>query len=190
MNMTTATLQELVGRIALNDDAGAYKKLFLHYHPKLLSFSVSITHSRESSEEAVSDVFVAVWTLRKTLLRITNLRLYLYISTKNTSLNYLARQRRTQAFSLDDVKTEFTSLAYDPEQLLITAEMFRRMAAAVHALPPRCRLVFKLVKEDNLRYREVAELLQLSVKTVEAQMAIAVRKLGEAVSLLKNSCLS
>ncbi len=188
--MTTAALQEMVARIALNDDADAYKKLFLYYYPKLLSFSTSITHCKESSEEAVSDVFVNVWSLRKTLLRITNFHLYLYISTKNTSINYLERQRRTQAFSLDDVKTEFASLAYNPEQLLITAEMFRRICAAVQALPPRCRLIFKLVKEDNLRYKEVAELLHLSVKTVESQMAIAVRKLGNAVSLQKNIFLS
>lgn len=188
--MTTATLQELVARIALNEDAEAYKKLFLHYYPKLLSFSKSITHNTESSEEAVSDVFVAVWSLRKTLLRITNFHLYLYVSTKNISINHLAGQRRTQVFSLDDVRTELTSLAYNPEQLLITAEMYRRITAAVQALPPRCRLIFKLVKEDNLRYKEVAELLHLSVKTIEAQMAIAVRKLGEAVSLQKNSFFS
>lgn len=179
--MTADALQNLLSQLALNDDADAYKKLFFHYHPKLLSFSYAITHNRQSSEEAVSDVFLNVWKGRKTLLRIANFQLYLYVSAKNISLNYLAKEKRAQVFSLDDVKSELNSLSYDPEQLLITAEMFKRIRTAVQALPPKCRLIFKLVKEDGLRYKEVAELLHLSVKTVEAQMGIALRRIGEAV---------
>ena len=59
--------------------------------------------------------------------------------------------------------------------------MFRQVKKAVNDLPPRCRLIFKLVKEDGLRYKEVAELLQLSVKTIEAQMAIALRRIGKCM---------
>ena len=180
--MTTTALYELVARVALNDDSAAYKKIFLHFHPRLLSFSYAITHCKESSEEVVSDVFLNIWHSRKTLLRIENVPLYLYVSTKNISLNYLAKQKRTQVFSLDDVKTELRSLYFDPEQLMITSEMFRRITAAVKELPPKCQLIFKLVKEDNLRYKEVAELLHLSIKTVEAQMSIALRKLGASIS--------
>ena len=180
--MTSTARQELVARIALNDDSVAYKELFLHYHPRLLSFSLAITHCKESSEEVVSDVFVNIWKSRSRLLRIENFHLYLYISTKNISLNYLAKQKREQVFSLDDVKTEIQSLSFDPEQLMITSEMFNRIRKAVAELPPKCQLIFKLVKEDNLRYKEVAELLHLSVKTVEAQMSIALRKLGNSVA--------
>jgi RNA polymerase sigma-70 factor (family 1) len=179
--MTSTARQDLVARIALNDDSVAYKQLFLHYHPKLLSFSYSITHCKESSEEVVSDVFLNIWNARQRLLRIGNFHLYLYVSTKNISLNYLARQKREQVFSLDDVKTELRSLYFDPEQLMITSEMFQRIRKAVQDLPPKCQLIFKLVKEDNLRYKEVAELLHLSVKTVETQMSIALRKLGTAI---------
>lgn len=179
--MNSAALQDLVTRLALNDDDVAYKKLFLHYHPRLLFFSYAITHCHQSSEEAVSDVFLNVWNHRRSLLRIANFQLYLYVSTKNVSLNYRAKQKRSATFSLDDVKTEFQSLYFDPEQLLITADMYKRICTAVQSLPTRCQLIFKLVKEDNLRYKEVAELLHLSVKTVEAQMTIALRRIGESV---------
>lgn len=188
--MMAAELRELLAQLALNGDATSYKKIFLHYQPRLLSFSLAITHNKQLAEEAVSDVFLNVWKNRSTLLRIANFPLYLYISVKNTSLNYAAREQRERVFSLDDVKTELTSLQYDPEQLMITAEMFRRMTAAVQSLPPKCRLIFKLVKEDGLRYKEVAELLHLSVKTVEAQMTIALRRLGESVALQKHIFLS
>jgi len=179
--MIIAALRELIARIALNDDSIAYKKLFLHYYPKLLSFSYAITNCKESSEEVVSDVFLKIWNMRKTLLEVENLHLYLYVSTKNTSLNYRSKEKRTQMFSLDETTTEFKSLYFNPEQLLITSEMFKRIRAAIEALPPKCRLIFKLIKEDSLSYKEVAELLHLSVKTIEAQMTIALRRLAASV---------
>ena len=185
--MDTTALKELVARVALNDDSAAYKKLFLFYYPRLLSFSFAITHCRESSEEVVSDVFMNIWNSRRTLLGINNFHLYLYVSAKNVSLNYLAKQKREKVFSLDDVKTEIRSLYYDPEQMMITSEMFKRICLSIQELPPKCQLIFKLVKEDNLRYKEVAELLHLSVKTVEAQMSIALRKLGASISFYEPS---
>ena len=62
-------------------------------------------------------------------------------------------------------------------------EMNRRIQDAIQSLPPRCRLVFKLIKEDGLSYRETAELLELSLKTIENQMTIAFRKIGECIRL-------
>jgi RNA polymerase sigma-70 factor (ECF subfamily) len=64
---------------------------------------------------------------------------------------------------------------------MLTAEMMNRVQKAINDLPPRCQLIFKLIKEDGLKYREVAELLQLSIKTIENQMAIALRKIGLAI---------
>lgn len=66
---------------------------------------------------------------------------------------------------------------------MMTEEMMRQIRQAINNLPPRCRLIFKMVKEDGLKYREVAALLQLSIKTVEAQMAIAMRRLGKCMHL-------
>lgn len=188
--MTVVAVQEMIARVALNDDGVAYKKLFLAFHPKLLSFSYAITHCKESSEEVVSDVFLNIWKSRSTLLQIENFPLYLYVSTKNISLNYLAKYKRTQLFFLDEAKTELASIHYNPEQMMITAEMFRRIKTSIQQLPPRCRLIFKLIKEDGLSYKEVAELLQLSIKTVENQMTIALKKLGESISLRKDFFLS
>ena len=69
---------------------------------------------------------------------------------------------------------------------MMTEEMMRQIRQAVNNLPPRCRLIFKLVKEDGLKYKEVAELLQLSVKTIEAQMAIALRRIGKYMHMEVN----
>jgi RNA polymerase sigma-70 factor (ECF subfamily) len=64
---------------------------------------------------------------------------------------------------------------------MVTAEMLRRIQQAIQQLPPKCQLIFKLIKEDELHYKEVAELLGLSVKTVENQMTIALRKLDKSI---------
>jgi RNA polymerase sigma factor (sigma-70 family) len=65
---------------------------------------------------------------------------------------------------------------------MITSDMISRINRAIDNLPPKCKTIFRLVKEDNLKYREVAEILNISSKTVENQLAIALRKIGTAVS--------
>jgi RNA polymerase sigma factor (sigma-70 family) len=68
-----------------------------------------------------------------------------------------------------------------PEEILIGQEVLQVINQAINELPPKCKLIFRLVKEDNLKYREVAELLHLTPKTVENQMGIAVKKIHEAI---------
>jgi RNA polymerase sigma-70 factor (ECF subfamily) len=174
---------ELQRRIALYDDEPAYKQIFFTYFNPLLRFAHTFLDDRQYAEEVVSDVMIKVWEKRKTLTSIDNLRVYLYISTKNTALNYLSKQRKIEVLSLENLNIDFPSNALNPEQLMITAEMMRRINEAVNSLPPRCKLVFKLVKEDGLPYKEVADILNISIKTIDNQLAIALRKISEAINL-------
>ena len=174
-------IDDLVGRIAGEDDAKAYRQLFQLYHGRLFQFANSIIHSKESAEEIVSDVFLKIWMKRKSLLKIQNKHLYLYICTKNHSLNRLAKEKKNEFFSFDECVVEIRSIYFDPEQLMITAEMVRRIQQAVNELPPKCKLIFKLIKEDGLKYKEVSELLGLSPKTIENQMTIALRKIDQSI---------
>ena len=174
-------LRQLITRIAIYDDAIAYKELFVLYHAKLISFSSSILKSKESAEEVISDVFLKLWIKRSSLSSISNFHLYLYIITKNLSINYLVKQKRETTFSFDHALVEFKSCYQDPEESLISSEMIQRLQIAIRALPPKCQLIFKLVKEDGLKYKEVAELLNLSPKTVENQMTIALKKISTSL---------
>lgn len=175
-----ADLREIQDRIALHNDEQAYKQLFHHFYASLYQFALSMVKSGQVAEEVVSDVFIHIWQKRAALTRIQNLKLYLFISTRNTSLNYL-RQQKKDTLLPDDYRVQLRSVYFDPEQLLITAEMINRIQQAIHQLPPRCQLIFKLIKEDGLKYKEVAELLNLSVKTIENQMTLALRKIGTAI---------
>jgi RNA polymerase sigma-70 factor (family 1) len=176
-----ARINYLKERIARYDDQIAYKELFVTFYPPLLHFAYSFVKSREQAEEIVSDVFINIWEKRKRIDTIGNLKVYLYVAAKNIALNYLNRQSRSAVTDLEDMEVELRSIYFDPEQLLITAEMIARIKAAINQLPPKCRIIFKMVKEDDLKYREVAEILDISVKTVENQMSIALQKIGAEI---------
>jgi RNA polymerase sigma-70 factor (family 1) len=176
-------IRRLLSAIALNKDQAAYKELFLLLHGRLKQFAYSILKSSEEAEELVSDVFIRIWQKNDQLITIQSPIFYFYATVKNLALNRLNKQKRQVSLSAEDWFVQMNSMYFDPEQLMMTEEMVRQIRQAVNNLPPRCRIIFKLVKEDGLKYREVAELLQLSVKTIEAQMAIALRRVGSCMQL-------
>ncbi len=176
-----ARIQYLKERIARFNDQQAYRELYMAFFPPLLQFASGFIKSRQSAEEIVSDVFITIWEKRNRLEHVSNLKLYLYTATRNTAINYITRHNKVMVTDLSELPIELQSLQYDPERMLITSEMKKMIADAINSLPSRCKLIFKLVKEDELKYREVAELLKVSIKTVETQMSIALKRIGEAI---------
>ena len=176
-------IKRLLSAIAFTNDQAAYKELFVLLHSRLKQFTYSILKSQEEAEELVSDLFIKVWQKRDQLTTIESPLLYFYTTAKNLAYNRLNKQKRQQNLQPEEWLVHLNSIYFDPEQLMMTEEMMRQIRQAVNSLPPRCRIIFKLVKEDGLKYKEVAELLQLSVKTIEAQMAIALRRLGKCMHL-------
>jgi RNA polymerase sigma-70 factor (family 1) len=180
--ITVDRLQYLQQRIALLEDQQAYKELFTSLYSYLFRFAKTLVKDKETAEEVVSDVFIKVWERRKKLQKINNLKVYLYIAIRNIAFNYLEKQKRTATNPLEDIPVELTSVHIDPEQLMITADMLALIHVAINQLPPQCRIIFKLTKEDGLKYKEVAEILNLSIKTVENQLSIALHKISKTVS--------
>lgn len=172
-------IQALASRIALYEDMKAYQRLFGLLAPRLQRFAFSLVKSPEAAEEIVSDVFIKLWQIRGRLTAITNLQVYLYTVTKNFSLDYLTSLQKHRVVQLDEIDVELSFAAGNPEELCISADMVRKINASVRQLPPQCRLIFQLVKEGGLQYKEVAEILQVSLFTVRNQVAIATRKIAE-----------
>ena len=171
----------LLARIAAGDES-AFREVYLHFFKRLYQFAHAFVKSREPAEELVEDVFVRIWQQRETLTGIQNLRVYLYTAIKNSALNYLAQKARqsiTEPF--DHIHIGYEGAAGNPEQLLITAEIHQKIQLAVETLPPRCKMIFKLVREDGLKYKEIAVILNISVNTIDAQMAIAVKRITSAI---------
>jgi RNA polymerase sigma-70 factor (family 1) len=176
-----AKIKDLQQRIALYDDMQAYKELYKLFFDRLYRFAFSIVKSKEAAEEIVSDVFIKIWQLRNELIEINNLQVYLYTIAKNFSLNYITKYYKNPVISLDEIEFETLIALNNPEDILISTDICNRINEAIRALPSQCKLIFQLVKEDGLKYKEVARILNISVFTVRNQVAIASKKIGEAI---------
>jgi RNA polymerase sigma-70 factor (family 1) len=178
---TPLALTDLQRRIALYDDEVAYRELYFLFFKPLLHFTGSFVSTHEMAEEIVSDVFIKIWQNRRHLHEIRNLKVYLYVSAKNNAFRYLQSRQHPGSVSLDDMEIEVQSNAQDPEEMMITAEMMNKIERAIDDLPPRCKLVYKMIREDRLRYKEVAQILDISVKTIDNQLATAIRRIADAI---------
>lgn len=174
------TIYDLQMRIALLEDTKAYKELYLLMFDKLFKFSYSLVKSKEVAEELVSDVFIKLWQIRGQLNTIENLKVYLYRITRNLSLNYLAKTKNS-AFRSEQIDIESVIDFNTPEDLYVSAETIKGIKQAIQELPPQCRIIFLLVRDQNMKYKEVAHILNISVFTVRNQVAIATKKIAEAL---------
>jgi len=165
--------------VAGNEEA--FRKVYHQFYNKLLQFAFVLTKNKEASEELVEDVFIKIWKNKHQAASIRNLKVYLYTATKNTCLNYLSSKANENISKPFDAINIELSDSICPEKLFIYHETFSKIKNAVETLPPKCKMIFKLIREDGLKYKEVAEILNLSPHTVDAQMTIAIRRIATIV---------
>ena len=178
MDITINILHDKVTKV---NDEQAFEECYRQYFVRLYRFCFSIVHQKEPAEDIVHDIFMNLWKKRAAASSIRNLEVYLYVSVKNLSLNYLRNTSSTRTVDIAERSHEYIEFDADPETLLVHSEAVKKLAAAIRDLPPRCKLIFKLIKEDGLKHKDVALLLDLSIKTVEAQLAIAMKKILRAM---------
>lgn len=174
-------IKVLQQKIALYEDMKAYESLYTLLAPQLNGFCFSFVKSYEAAEEIVSDVFIKLWQIRSKLPEIENLKVYLYTIAKNFCLNYIARHFKNPVIRLDEMDLEPVVSLGNPEDLCISADVVNQIKVCIRELPPQCRIVFQLVKEDGLSYKEAAEILNISVLTVRNQVFIATRKIAALI---------
>lgn len=135
------------------------------------------------AEELVSDVFFALWEDRTQLVEITNFDAYIYRIAKFKVLNYL-RDNRSLTVDLDEVPIDlFAFTKTTPEDDYISGELIDAVNEAIEQLPTKSKLAFKLVREDGMKYKDAAEHLGISVKTLEAQLTFAMKKITKIFNL-------
>lgn len=166
-------------------DEKAFKAFMTEFSASLHHFAFSMVGDSREAEEIVSDVFVKIWQQRERL-PVEGFKYYLYKAVKNTALNYLKRSGRQAAHRVAwEVQVNRTPTP-TPEELFISKEHLGMIRQAIQGLPPRCRQVFILVKEEGLSYEEVASLLEISKATVNVQMTIAVKKIWNTLDPVLN----
>lgn len=172
--MDGAALQALWQSVARNDDQQSFRTLFTFFYERLVRFAADMVWPGEAAEEIVSDVFVYLWKNRKTGQDILHLKTYLYTAVRNRCLNY---NRDHGRYRLDDLDTAATLPAADPGPALEWKELQHLLNEAVATLPPQCRTVFRLIREEGFSYKEAAAILHISPRTVETQLVRAIARL-------------
>jgi len=174
-------LTDIINAIAIRDSYSAYKKLFGLLFPSIKRFAYSLLKSPQLAEEVASDVMITLWRKRKTIADIHNIKAYSFVIAKNLSLNILKKNSGGRIVSLDDVSINLQVDNTTPEWILINDELRKSLNDAINELPTQCKIIFKLVKQDGLSYKDVSEILDVSVKTVDSQLVIASRRLSVAI---------
>lgn len=172
-------IELLLWRIANQSDEKAFKEFFNLFADRLYQFAFSFLKSTHLSEEAVADVFLKVWISRTGLTNIENIKAYLFKAAYNTSLNYLDDAKRREAENLEYLDVGLGVDRICPETKLIQKELKDKIDKAVETLPPRCKLIYKLAKVEQMKYKEISDLLGISVKTIDNQLSIALKKIGD-----------
>lgn len=154
------------------NDIKAFEVVFDRYYQKLCYFSMQYSLNRENAEEIVSDILLKLWQNRNKT-EIDHLVPYLYKSVKNASLNR-KKQKRTEVW-LDEIHG---MVEEDNRELkLFSGERLRLAQKIIQEMPPKRRMIFILNRLDGLKYKEIAEVLNISVHTVQNQMVKAVKHL-------------
>ncbi|MCG8308741.1 MAG: RNA polymerase sigma-70 factor [Cytophagales bacterium] len=183
--MTSGTgdieLKEIIKKIAIDDDQLAFKNFFDHFYPQMFNLAHYYLKSNQASEEVVSAVFVGIWNNRIRLPEIAKLEAYLFSSVKNKCFSYLQSNRLMHLRIHDSEESMLIPAMNDPEFDLCNKELKERIFSAIEALPPRCKTIFIMIRIDGLKYKEVAELLEISPKTVEVQLGRALIKLRKTL---------
>lgn len=159
-------------------DIAAFEMLFRTYYKSLCNYAYTFIRDREEAEEVVQSAFTNVWEKRDSLSIHTGVKPYLYAMVRNACLNQIKHEKIKQqhaAIVIADGERSAESVSRTVE----ASELEHRILEAMSKLPEQCRLVFKLSRFEDLKYAEIAEQLNISVKTVENQMGKALRVMRE-----------
>ena len=161
-----------------------FEKIFRHYRPGLCGFAHSIVNNHSDSEEIVHDVFVSVWEKRSNLTLDHGLKSYLFTAVKNRCLNHLKKARLPFAEMPDEFEAK--SHTHGADKVLEGRELEKQVTHAVDELPPKCKQAFLLSRMYEFSYREIAEVMEISTKTVENQIGIALKHLKHRLGKTRN----
>lgn len=173
---------QLTLRIKLGDHQ-AFELLFRMYYVRLCAFSNKFLNDTEESRETVQEVFTKIWEGRNELDPEDSIKAYLFKITHNLSINKLRRKKvelkYTEIYKLVYIEHEEISA----HESLIAKELENQIFNSINKLPVKCRKIFELSRNEGLKYREIADVLKISIKTVETQMSKALRSLKDELSI-------
>jgi RNA polymerase sigma-70 factor, ECF subfamily len=168
---------QLLGTLKAGDIT-AFEMLFRTYYQPLCNYAYTFVQDKDEAEEIVQSTFLSVWEKKETLEIRTGVKPYLYAMVRNACLNVLKHEKVKQQHVAVELATGERS-SESVARSVMASELETRIYKAMETLPEQCRLVFKLSRFEELKYAEIAEQLDISVKTVENHMGKALRIMRE-----------
>ena len=173
--------REIFKKIAAENDKQAFTLFFNEYYANMLQFAMLYVSHFEQAEDIVSNVMVRLIKKAKNIAEIQNFESYLFITVKNEALDYLKKEKRRKYVVIDSENDFFLKEYEDPYEKLIEKELRNLIFSTVESLPPKRKMVYKMVKDEHLTYKEVAALLDISQRTVNVHVTMAVKEIKSTV---------
>ncbi|MEN6569359.1 MAG: RNA polymerase sigma-70 factor [Rikenellaceae bacterium] len=168
----------LVKRIK-DGDIDAFEQLFKSSYMSLLYYSISITGSKEISEEIIQELFYYIWKERDKLQIMSSLKGYLYKSVKNRSIQHL--NSKCLNIQIESPLEVERTTGVDGESIMELKDLENVILKSMEMMPIRRAQIFRMHRFDKMSYSEIAEKLSLSIKTIEAEMGKALKTLRTEV---------
>ena len=170
-------IESILKRISEADDEKALKELFNIFYGKLIEVAKFFVYDQFTAQDVVSEVFIKIWKNRSNLTSVKNINTYLYVAVKRQALNAIRNNKQKNLYSIEDQDTNVYIETTNPEKILLSKEFAEVLNTAVHSLPSKCRLIYSLVKDDGMKYKEVADVMDISIKTVEMHVGKALKRI-------------
>jgi RNA polymerase sigma-70 factor (ECF subfamily) len=178
MNLTDFYLQKKIQ----DGDIREFERLFVKYYEPLCAFAGKILKDMDTAEDIVQEFFYNFWKNRNTFSPKLSLNAYLYHSIRNNSLHYLEHLAIRQTYA-QKVTVDFQNMIpIENQDEIEIQELNKVIHATLQQMPERCSRVFRMNRFEGKKYREIAEILSISVKTVEADMGKALQIFRKSLS--------
>jgi len=181
---TIPTPTEITKEVLLELRGGshkAYERVFIVYYRKIKFFINGFIKSEETAEELTQEIFLKLWEKRGSIDLNKSFGFFLYTMARNSTFNFLKHKLVHESYiaksSFDD------SLALSPEELIYAKEIDLLIAMSVKKMPDQRRRIYELSRQEGLSNDEIASKLNISKKTVENQLSIALKELRKVISL-------
>ncbi len=166
------------------DDNGAYEIVFREYYRPMTAYAFRFLGNIADSESIVQDVFLRLWQKRKEIMITSSLQNYLFRSVKNHCINQIEHEKIKSGYQTLVIRNDADRSEYS--EFFLEFGLMNKIEAAIASLPEKRQEIFRLAREDGLKYREIADRLNISIKTVETQMTLALKQLRESLKEYKN----
>lgn len=168
---------EQIASLLVKRDEAAFEQVFKTHYKNLHAYAFTILKDEDEAEEMVQQVFFKLWERSDQLSFSGPVAGYLYRAVHNESLNFLKHQKVKDSHRLH-VAYRMKNKAEQPQGRVVKKELEEKFREALNELPEQCRTVFQLSRFEDMKYKEIADKLDISIKTVENHM-------GKALKLLR-----